>query len=111
MLTIPIMYSVMNVQYNELETILRGITTVCILIVVYTREVINDEVLAVSITLSMFYIMISFRRIYVRYGCKIVGERAINLLSSTCCISLLKRCNPVNSSEDPTSTNGETSEL
>jgi len=107
------MYSVMNLHFYELETILRGICTMAILIFVYTRDVINDEVLGVSITLTMFYIIISFWRMYVRYGLEIVRERAMYLLSCSCCSTLIPKRNIVNRSAeaDPRLTADESKEI
>jgi len=92
------MYLALNIRYYELETTCRGMINVTIFIFVYTRDVITVEILSVNVALSMFYIIFSIWRIYVREDKKMVRARALYLLTCSCC--MVKRIRDTTSEDD-----------
>jgi len=104
-------YPVGNMRYYELETTFRGMVNVTIFIFVYTRDVIKVEVLSVSVTLSIFYIIFSIWRIYVREDKEMVRSRVLCLLTCSCCKFLpLNICNSMKRVKDTTSKDDEESD-
>jgi len=96
-------YPVVNFRYYELETTCRGMINVTIFMFVYTRDLITVEVLSVNVALSMFYIIFSIWRIYLRQEKEMVRGRALYLLTCSCC--MMKRV------RDPTSKDDEGSDV
>jgi len=94
-------YPVITSDYSEVEAICRGIVNMTIFIYVYTRDVINEYWLGVSIALSMIYIIFSFWRVSTRDDCAKAREGTVNLLSCCCCIS--DRAKDVTFQDDETS--------
>jgi len=98
-----ITYPVISVDYSEVEAICRGMVNVAIFIFVYTRDVLNELWLGLSIVLSMVFIILSFWRVCTRDDCEKARERTLNLLSCYCCIPVARIVwNPINRAKDVT---------
>jgi len=107
-----ISYPIVNFHYNELEAICRGIVTISIFIFAYTRDVINEGVLGVTVTLSLFYIIFSFWRICVRDEWERVRKRTAYLLSCSCCTSIARELsNQTHRTKDPISKDDKVSNI
>jgi len=105
-------YPVGNFRYYELETTCRGLVNATIFMYVYTRALINVEVVCVIVTLSMFYIIISIWRIHVREDKEMVRARVLYLLTCSCCNFLpLYICNSMKRVKDTTSKDDEGSDV
>jgi len=84
-------YPIMNNDYFELENICRGILTVAIFIFGYNKDVVNEGIFGVCITLTMLNIILSTWQICVRDDCKMIREKVNYFLRCRCCISIARQ--------------------